>query len=111
MGEVKHVMAKDLTHVAIRGTVHLWHCVDNNWKSLTNSPQLDQLEKLVGFDIQEFIERLANEYNFRKGDRYEFKDGFAFVDHHTQTGNYIISDKWTKQVEKTLADRGYLTYK
>ena len=108
---MNHVMAKDLNHISIKGNVHLWHCVNNVWKSLTNQPVLLLLEDTAFFDFEEFIYILAEENNFRKGNYCCFPDGFAFADHITKTGNFIISDGWNEAVERALLYRGYLTYK
>ena len=104
----KHVMAKDLSNVGIKGTVHLWHCVDNVFKSLTNDPKLLLLEEIHGFDLQKFVFLIAENNGYFGGKPFKFPDGFAFIDHSTQTGNYIVSDGWNEKVETELSNRGYL---
>lgn len=99
-------MAKDLTHIKVKGTVHLWQKYGTEFKSLTNEPNLLMIEELQGFDFQEFIELVCenNEWNNIE----DVPDGFFFIDHSTKTGNFIESDSWTPKIEKELRMRKYI---
>lgn len=100
------VMAKDLTHIKVKGTVHLWQVFNGQFKSLTNGFILLKMEELLGFDFSEFIELLAQQNDWNSAE--EIENGFFFVDHSTRTGNFIKSDEWNTKVEKELRSRGYI---
>ena len=106
-----HVQAKNLNHIGIKGSVHLWHVVNNVWKSLTNSAVLELVEQQKGFEVQILAQKLAQYYHFKKADYINYPDGFVYIDHLTEKSDFIASNGWTEIIEQYLLKKGFLQYK
>ena len=101
-------MASELKDIKVIETVHLWHCVNNIFKSLTNEPLLYIIEHLSNFDKQEAFTVIANERGFICNNEFNFPDGFLVIDHHMKRGRFIVSEGWTKEVEEELRRLKYI---
>lgn len=106
MPKPKYAMRKDLNHLRISCTVHLWHVIDGKWKSLTNSSDLILLARHHKITFHRFIELLK--FELLKVEK-ELNDGFVFYDYRSKDKGYIYSKEgWNKEVEQELKTKGYL---
>lgn len=97
------VQAKDLKHIQVKGTVHLWQLKEGEVKSLTNDPKLQLLEDLQGFNESLYWRILKQKVGL--------KNGFYFAEHSSKTANVINADNWNDEVEAELLKRGYIAIK
>lgn len=96
-----HVQAKDLTHITVPGYIHLWHVVDKQAKSLTNSDLLFILEGMAVFIECEFWSLMHKFHGL--------KDGFYYANHYTRRGGFVPGKEWSEQVEQELLRRGIIS--
>jgi hypothetical protein len=92
------VKARDLSHIKVRGDVHLWRVLDGHTKSLTNSPRLKRIEELSVFSADKFFAQM-------KSLSGELRDGFYFAIHSSKQGNFIPGTEWSEEIESQLRER------
>lgn len=97
--------ASQLSHLKIKGFMHLWQLLDGKVKSFTNGIELTLLEQMAGFSHIDYF-TLMYELQWKSQPDKKLIDGFYWVNHQTRTGGYFPCKEWTEEAEDFLRQRG-----
>lgn len=88
----KHVSAKKMGHIKVKGMCCLYHNIGGTFKRLTNEIYLKMFEQTAEFDLFKAVELLKTQYPTG------VPDGFWLIDHTVRRACYLPSDGWNDEL-------------
>ena len=98
-----HPKSKNIAKNFIKlANINIWRSHKEVFYECSNNPFNDQLGKLLGFDLKSYQQVIRNNNDGL------LPDGYYFVNHDNQTGNFLETDDYITAMN-LLVEKGLIT--